>query len=107
MTTAASKIHIDTGRISPYIGGNQQDYSMSRSGRPRNPELRADVKLSMPASLVAEVDLLLVDPLTKKPKYGARSKLTAALWQNWLAHMKGDNPQSPAPTIEQLVTESS
>lgn len=69
--------------------------------RPRSPYLRADYKLSLPAPLCAEVDLLLEDPLTKKPKYGARSKLIEALLREWLSRQKGED-LPPVPTLTEL-----
>lgn len=77
------KILIDTG---PYLC-----HSLATMARPRIPYLRADYKVSLPAPLAAEVDLMLEDPLTKKPKYGARSLLIEALLREWLAKIKGQN----------------
>lgn len=74
--------------------------------RPRNPELRANYKLSIPAPLAAEVDLLLIDPITRKPKYGARSKLIAALLRNWLAtYHDGLNVSPAVPTVAELIAD--
>ena len=70
--------------------------------RPRSPYLRADYKLSLPAALVAEVDLLLEDPLTKRPRYGAKSKLVEALLRSWLAGMRGTTSTFPIPSLEEL-----
>lgn len=56
-----------------------------RAGRPLNPHLRAEWKLSVRATIAARVDLLLEDPVTRKPKYGARSKLIEGLLEQWLA----------------------
>ena len=69
--------------------------------RPRSPYLRADVKLSLPAAIAAQVDLTLEDPLTRKPRYSARSKLTAKLYEIWLAHIHGQ-PVPPFPTLDEL-----
>lgn len=35
--------------------------------------------LSIPTSVAAKTDLLLLDPLTNKPRYGSRSKLVTTL----------------------------
>lgn len=72
-----------------------------RTGRPSLPYLRAEIKVSIAATIAAEIDLLLSDPLTGKPKYGARATLVSALLENWLAKQKG-KPEAPLPTIEQL-----
>lgn len=69
--------------------------------RPRSDQLRADLKLSLPAPLVSEVDLALEDPLTRKPRYGARAKLTEALFRFWLAQQKNE-PLPPLPSISEL-----
>ena len=69
--------------------------------RPRSPFLRADYKISLPAAVCAEVDLLLLDPITRKPKYGARSKLIEGLLREWLAKQKGKTI-TLAPTLQEL-----
>lgn len=71
------------------------------TGRPRLPYLRADLKVSVNAAVAAQVDLLLEDPLTRKAKYGARSKLVESLLRNWLAAMSGQQPD-PLPSIHDL-----
>lgn len=71
--------------------------------KPRLPYLRTDLKLSLPAAVVAEVDLLLEDPLTRKPRYGAKSRLITALLKDWIARTKGDSGE-PIPTLEELQT---
>lgn len=73
-------------------------------GKPRSAVLRAEVKLSLPAPLVAEMDLLLEDPLTQKPKYGARSRLIESLLRNWLATVRGEAEASQIPTLDELRT---
>ena len=69
--------------------------------RPRNAHLRANWKLSLPAPTAARVDVLFEDPLTGKPKYGARGKLVEALLQLWLARM-ANLPEPPLPSLEEL-----
>jgi metal-responsive CopG/Arc/MetJ family transcriptional regulator len=70
-------------------------------GRPRVPYLRVDFKVSLPAALAAEIDLTFNDPLTNRPKYGARAKLIQALLENWLATQRGGE-QGHVPTLEEL-----
>lgn len=70
--------------------------------RPRNPHLRADWKLSLPAPTAAQADLLLEDPLTQKPKYGSRSRLIDALLQRWFAELRGDETIPPIPSLSDL-----
>lgn len=72
-------------------------------GRPRVPYLRVDFKVSLPAALAAEIDLSFNDPLTNRPKYGARAKLIQVLLENWLAVQHGRvEEQQPVPTLEEL-----
>lgn len=70
-------------------------------GRPRLAYLRADWKLSLPAAIAAEVDLLLEDPLSHKPRYGARSKLVERLLISWLATQRGE-AATTLPSLEEL-----
>lgn len=72
----------------------------SQGGRPRLPYLRADMKISLPAVIAAEMDLLLEDPVLRKPKYGARSKLIECLLQRWLAEVKGGEVPPMKPLSE-------
>lgn len=72
-----------------------------RPGRPRNPQLRADWKLSLPAPIAAKADLMLLDPLSQRPKYGARSRLVAALLEQWLASLDGEIAP-PIPALSEL-----
>jgi hypothetical protein len=76
------------------------DRSMTK-GRPRVPYLRVDFKVSLPAALAAEIDLTFVDPLTNRPKYGARAKLIQALLENWLAEQRGGQ-RKLVPSLEEL-----
>lgn len=76
-------------------------YIKPMPGRPRKPYLRQELKLSLPASLVAEVDLMLEDPLTRRPKYAARARLVEALLKNWLAAQKGE-PTNKLPSLIEL-----
>lgn len=46
------------------------------------PTIQRPVQLEVP--IAAKVDLLLADPLTGKPKYGAFSKLANKLFADWI-----------------------
>ena len=46
---------------------------MARTGRPPNPVKRLEIKLPLHPDLLAPLDLLALDPLTGKPKYGSRT----------------------------------
>ena len=50
-----------------------------------SPDLRRDWKIPLPATLAGAVEFELLDPLTKKPRYGERSKLIAQLLSDWLS----------------------
>ncbi len=81
-------------------GGLQYDTEMSR---PRSTYLRAELKISLPAALVAEIDLLLEDPVTRRPRYGAKSKLVEALLRTWLADIGASRSVGPTiPSLEDL-----
>lgn len=66
--------------------------------RPFNPDLTKDWKICLPATLAGSVEFELLDPITKRPRYGERSKLIAALLSEWLAkrgkHVPVDPPSS-------------
>lgn len=44
-----------------------------------------DWKIPLDASLAGAVEFELMDTITKKPRYGERSKLVSALLAEWLA----------------------
>lgn len=72
--------------------------------RPFNPDLTRNWKLSLPATLAGKIDFVLEDPVTRKPIYGSRNKLVAALLEQWLARESGKaEAELPAiPTLAQL-----
>ena len=91
---SSSKIYLDTGPCMWYA-------STMKKGRPRVPYLRVDFKVSLPAALAAEIDLMFNDPLTNRPKYGARAKLVQSLLEDWLSRQRGEAGR-PVPTLEEL-----
>lgn len=60
------------------------------AGRKPYSEIRVQWKLYLPLSLAAEVELLLLDPLREKVKYGARNELIEKLLREWLEKQKVD-----------------
>lgn len=52
--------------------------------RPVNPDLTIDWKVCLPATLAGSVEHELMDTITGKPRYAARSKLIAYLLAGWL-----------------------
>lgn len=64
-------------------------------------DLQKPWKLNLSASLAGKVEYMLTDPITKKPIYGARTKLVEALLENWIATQE-NRPAPSVPTIDQL-----
>ena len=93
-----NEIQLDIHRPLCYNSLSIQEAALSRA---RIQYLRSDIKASIPAALAAEVDLLLEDPLTKRRKYGALSKLLESLLRNWLADQKGE-PRTEVPSLSDL-----
>lgn len=57
---------------------------MAGQGKKKNTDRPVFWNLSLPTSVIAPVELLLSDPMTGKPKHGARAKLVAQLLREWL-----------------------
>lgn len=68
---------------------------------PRSDELLKPWKIAISAELAGKVEFVTTDPLTRRPKYGARKLLVESLLSWWLAREAGD-PLPDLPTIEQL-----
>lgn len=66
-------------------------------GRPRSPFPYVTWKLHIDAALAAEVEMLLWDPVMKKPKYGDRKELIESLLRPWVAAQKGQPSSSTMP----------
>ena len=45
-------------------------------------------EIVLPATLAAEAELILLDPITAKPKHGERSKIVESLMREWVSSMK-------------------
>lgn len=58
---------------------------MAKRGRKELADPPVEKALSLPSSLVAEVELRLYDPATGKVKYGAFAQLVERLLREWLA----------------------
>lgn len=61
---------------------------MSRVGRPPNTVPTVEITAKVRADVVAQVDLLLTDPMRDKLKYGVRSRLIERLLSEWLEKAK-------------------
>jgi len=72
--------------------------------RQHNADLICYWKLSIPATLAGQIEFALLDPVTRKTKYGARNKLVISLIERWIAEQRGGDPNllPPVVTIEQL-----
>ena len=57
---------------------------MAKVGRPSLPVPTIDWKCYIPLPIAAKVDLLLLDPVSGKTRYGARSALVNQLLLQWL-----------------------
>lgn len=68
---------------------------MARRGPGRTPHSDPPQRkeLSLPQSLVAEVELILYDPSLQKVQYSAFSKLVERLLREWLEKEKGLRPR--------------
>lgn len=76
--------------------------------KPRSTAILTEWKLSIPASLASRVDLLLLNPLTNKPRYGERSKITALFWETYLSQMSAREAPNgtmilPLPNIPEAL----
>lgn len=57
-------------------------------GRPMNPDLTKNWKISLPATLAGTVEFYLFDNLHNKPLYGSRARLIASLLERWVDEQK-------------------
>jgi len=71
---------------------------------PRSDELVKNWKCPLGAELAGKVEFALTDPITKKPRYGARKVLLEGLLEFWLAKESGVPPEQlpEIPSIEYL-----
>jgi hypothetical protein len=67
-----------------------------------NPDLTKDWKLPIPATVAGAVEFELLDPVTKKPRYGERTRLVTQLLANWLRE-RGYNVLVDTPPSQDLM----
>lgn len=67
-----------------------------------NPNLMKDWKIPLDATLAGAVEFRLMDPVTKKPRYGERSKLISWLLAGWLSEMHGLKVEVEPPSADLL-----
>lgn len=65
-----------------------------KRGRKEHLDPPVEKALSLPSSVVAEVELRLYDPSTQKTRYGAFAQLVESLLRQWLSEQKG-TPHEP------------
>jgi len=58
----------------------------------------------MPATLAGAIEWKLMDPIHRKPIYGARQRLLTSLLEFWLAREHGQ-PLPEIPTLDELRRE--
>ena len=63
---------------------------MSKGGRPTNAVPTVKWDLYIRSDLAAQVELLLLDPMREKVRYGARGKLMEQLLNEWLEKKKAE-----------------
>lgn len=61
-------------------------------------------ELSLPTSLVAEVELYILDPVRRKQAHGARSALVQRLLREWLDKIKGQVVDTPVKLPDNTPT---
>lgn len=66
---------------------------MSRTGKPQHLDRPKEVKLSIPGSILAEVELLCENPVTQRPIHGLRGALTTELYRAFLRAYRSGEPQ--------------
>ena len=54
-------------------------------GRPTLTDRPVEFRISIPSSVAGPVELLLLDPVTRKVRHGAKSTLVTQLLRDWLA----------------------
>jgi hypothetical protein len=63
-------------------------------GRKKLLDRPIDVHVTLPSSVVAQLEILLADPLTGKPKHGSRAKLITRLVKQWIAEQQREESSS-------------
>lgn len=67
--------------------------------RDNSGELRTEWKISLPATLAAQVEFLLLDAVHGKPTYGARSALIGELLRRYVEETDFDLNKTPTPEV--------
>lgn len=72
--------------------------------RRNKPDLMKNWKVPINAELAGRVEFTILDPLTRKPRYGARSLLVEALFEHWLDTIAGKpfEERRVLPSLEEL-----
>jgi len=54
-------------------------------GKKAHADPPVEMRINVPQSIAAKMELLLLDPLTRRPRYGARSDLITKLLREWIS----------------------
>ncbi len=75
---------------------------MSQAGRKPNVIPRVRWDLYLPATIAAEINLLLLDPTRDKIRYGARNELIEKLLRDYVRKIKVEQNSGSAPEISDV-----
>ena len=76
------------------------------AGRPRSSVRRTALTVRIDERVDAAVTLLLTDPVRRKPKHGAKSRLVEQLLTEWLRRQQS-TPRTPSAAPESVDTSGS
>jgi len=65
-------------------------------------------KITIQAALAGKMEMVLDDPITRRPIYGRRRELTEALYRNWLDREAGkpEAERSHVPSLLELRSQT-
>lgn len=93
---------LDLGLGAGYNPNPAPQTDSSPMPRRRNPDFMKDWKIPISATLAGRMEYVLTDNITKRPIYGARTRLLSALLERWLEEQKG-TPHSELPHVPSLA----
>lgn len=76
---------------------------MGKRGRRQNRDKPIEWSVNIPESVANEVELLLSNPLTGKPVYGAKSSLLTTALREWLERHTGKEVER-CPHCNSIIT---
>lgn len=72
----------------------------SRRGRPPNATSKRQVTIYIDEDVANSIELLFLDPLTHRIRYGARNALITQLLRSWLRRKQNGTPANLADLLE-------